>query len=210
MKKYVAIFKHIRSEGAGTVTRYLRRKYIPYKIFELYQGISLPPLNEILALVVMGGPMNVDEEDQYPFLATEKKYIYQAITAKIPVLGICLGSQLIAVAFQAKVTRNPQPEVGWFTVDLTKDGENDPIFAGLPPNFPVVQWHHDTFAVPKEAKHLASSPLCRNQAMRIHRYGYALQFHVEVTPALLKSWLRTLPRRKNRTLWLAIKANAFS
>jgi len=193
MSKHVAIFKHIKSEGAGTIYRYLRRKHLPYRIYELQYGVALPDLNELLALVVLGGPMNVDEEGRYPFLGPEKKLIRQAVQAKLPVLGVCLGAQLLATAFGAAVTRNRQPEVGWFEVDLTPAGAADPLFTGVGPTLPVVQWHQDTFGIPDQALHLASSPLCVHQALRVPPFGYGLQFHVEVTASLLKSWCKDSP-----------------
>ncbi len=149
----------------------------------------LPPPNQLAGLVVLGGPMNVDQTDEYPFLEPEVRWIREAIEARLPVLGICLGSQLLAKALGARVRPNPVKEIGWYAVELTSEAAHDRLFAGCGPRMTVFQWHGDTFESPAGAVHLARSDLCENQAFRYGDSAYALQFHVEVTSEMIDDWL---------------------
>jgi GMP synthase-like glutamine amidotransferase len=145
-------------------------------------------LDGVAGVVILGGPMNVYEEDNYPFLALEDAFIKMVLREKIPFLGICLGAQLLAKACGAKVTKSDYKEIGWFEVDLTPEGKQDGLFRGLPHTIPVFQWHEDTFAVPDGGILLGTSALCRNQAFRVGDSAYGLQFHTEVTPDMVKAW----------------------
>jgi GMP synthase-like glutamine amidotransferase len=131
--------------------------------------------------------MNVYEEAEHPFLAAETVFLREAAARDLPVLGICLGAQMIAKAAGAAVTSNPVPELGWGIVSLTGEGRADPLFAGLPDALPVFQWHGDTFAIPAGGTLLATGGDCRNQALR-HRNSWGLQFHLEADRTLLASW----------------------
>ena len=116
-------------------------------------------------------------------------FLQRAVAHGIPLLGICLGSQLLAKALGARVYRNPQKEIGWYTVDLTPAGAADPLFAGLASPVPVFQWHGDAFDLPAGARALASSPLCAHQAFRYGDRVYGLLFHLELAPAIIHRWL---------------------
>jgi len=155
---------------------------------KLYAGELLPgdPAG-YAAVISMGGPMNVYEDDKYPFLAAEAGFLRMAIDRGIPVLGICLGAQMIARVCGAVVTKSPVKEVGWCMVSLTEAGARDPFFDGLPSELEVLQWHEDMFHIPEGGVLLASSTDCPHQAFR---YGsaYGLQFHVEVTRDMLADW----------------------
>lgn len=140
------------------------------------------------ALITLGGPMNVYEEDAYPYLRRVNGLIQDAVERRMPVLGICLGAQLIAKALGAPVTRNTVPEIGWYPLQLTVDGAASPLFAGLPAQFYVFQWHGDTFALPEGARLLATGRDCVNQAFSCGGRIFALQFHLEVTPEIIKTW----------------------
>ena len=135
----------------------------------------------------MGGPMNVYEERKYPFLREEKEFLRAAVEADVPVLGICLGAQLIACACGAAVTKAAAKEIGWSEVALTDAGKKNPLFGGLPPRLAVFQWHEDMFDVPEGGELLASSPECPNQAFQ-YRRAAGFQFHVEITPRLIQDW----------------------
>ena len=141
------------------------------------------------ALVVLGGPMNVDETDTYPNLQTEVELIQEGIHRQMPILGICLGSQLIAKALGAQVKPNPAKEIGWYDVSLTEEGHQDPVFKHFADTETLFQWHGDTFDLPSNCVHLANSALCRNQAFRYGDNVYALQFHLEVDEPLINRWL---------------------
>ncbi|OAT81295.1 type 1 glutamine amidotransferase [Desulfotomaculum copahuensis] len=152
-------------------------------------GTALPAnMAGYRALIVLGGPMNVYEEDAYPYLRQVDELIRDAAGRRIPVLGVCLGAQLIARALGAPVTRNPVKEIGWYPLQLTAEGAASPLFAGLPAEFYVFQWHGDTFTLPAGAKLLATGRQCVNQAFSWDGRVFALQFHLEVTPQIIESW----------------------
>jgi GMP synthase-like glutamine amidotransferase len=133
--------------------------------------------------------MGVYDEAQYPFLRDEHRFLTRVLGQGVPLLGICLGSQLLAKALGARVYRNPHKEIGWYTVDLTPAGAADPLFAGLTSPIPVFQWHGDAFDMPTGATPLASSPLCMHQAFRFGDRVYGLLFHLELTPDIIYSWM---------------------
>jgi GMP synthase-like glutamine amidotransferase len=137
----------------------------------------------------MGGPMGANDEDKYPWLEEEKLAIRQAIEKQKTVLGICLGSQLIAAALGAKVFKNKEPEIGWFNVNLTNEGANNYLFKDFGKTFKVFQWHGDTFDLPKGAKQIASSDACLNQGFVIDNKVVGLQFHLEITVEGLEQML---------------------
>ena len=142
----------------------------------------MPEPNEVEGLVVMGGPMGVYETDKYPFLAHECRLIAELIRRERPVLGVCLGAQLLARALGARVFPGHGPEIGFGSVELTKEGKEDPLFGPSGPSFPVFHWHGDTFELPEGATLLASSTQYPHQAFRFGDYAYALQFHIEPDP----------------------------
>ncbi|HHW43717.1 MAG TPA: type 1 glutamine amidotransferase [Desulfotomaculum sp.] len=152
-------------------------------------GAVLPgTLEGYEALLILGGPMNVYEEESYPYLKQVDQLIIEAVRQDMPTLGICLGGQLMAKALGAPVTRNPVQEIGWYRLRLTPAGQKSPLFAGLPGEFPVFQWHGDTFALPAGATRLATGDDCTNQAFSCGRGIFALQFHLEVTPEIIRTW----------------------
>ena len=124
--------------------------------------------------------MGVYEENIYPWLSAEKKFIGQAINRGIKVLGICLGAQLIASVLGAKVYPNEHKEIGWFPINITKDGRTSALFTGIPSELIAFHWHGDTFDLPNGANHLAESVVCRNQAFRYKNHVLALQFHLDL------------------------------
>ncbi len=149
---------------------------------------AVPAPDAFDALIVMGGPMGVADEAQYPWLSGEKRLIRAALDAGKPVLGICLGAQLIAHVLGAPVTRNPEPEIGWFDVERTDAGRGHPLLAGIPERMRVFHWHGDTFDLPDGAVHLASTPVCAHQAFSLGPRVLALQFHLEATAGDLETW----------------------
>ncbi len=154
-----------------------------------YAGDSIPDsLNGWDALIVLGGPMAVYEADDIPYLHKVLALIRKAIETDFPTLGICLGSQLIAAAAGARVFSGPVKELGWSTVDLTEATADDRLLSGLPRTLPVFQLHGDTFDLPSGAMRLASSSNYENQAFRLGKHVYGLQFHVEVTSDLVRIW----------------------
>lgn len=183
------IIKHIDIEGPGTLGEFLRQKGIPWDTVELGSGERLPPSPKGYdAVVVLGGPMNVYEENRYPFLAEEDRFIKECLCLKIPYLGVCLGSQLLAKAAGARVVRSPAKEIGWYHINLTDKGKDDPVLKDFLPTAPVFHWHSDMFEVPEEAFLLAAASGCPHQALRVGANAFGLQFHIEVTDKDIKEW----------------------
>jgi GMP synthase-like glutamine amidotransferase len=189
----ILIVTHDSQEGPGTLETFLESAGIDIQMIRLHEGDSLPgDPRSADAVVSMGGPMSVHDEEHYPFLRSEKYFLMQAIEANVPVLGICLGAQLIANACHAAVLKAQENELGWYKVSITDEGKRDILFQGLSDMLFVFQWHEDVFEIPEGATLLATSPVCPNQAFR-YRNAYGLQFHVEVTKDMLSQWLTDAP-----------------
>jgi GMP synthase-like glutamine amidotransferase len=190
----VLIIKNTTSEGPGTIKDYLRDAPLTYFERDLEAGESLPDLDDFSHLIIMGGPMAVYEMHRYPFLINEALLIDKAIKANKKVLGVCLGAQMIAHVLGARVYHGKQKEIGWYEVALTDEGMKDPCMSQLAVDgknaAQVFQWHGDTFDLPRGAVRLASSSLYPNQAFRFSDNVYALQFHIEVTPSIVREWLK--------------------
>jgi GMP synthase-like glutamine amidotransferase len=190
---HVLIIKNVFSEGPGTIADYLNSEKISYSICEMSTGDAVPDLDSFTHLLIMGGPMAVYEMQQYPYLVNEAVFIDRSIKANKHVLGVCLGAQMVAHVLGAKVYPGQQKEIGWYEVALSPDGMSDPLMSALAlPDrnaAQVFQWHGDTFDLPRGAVRLASSELFPNQAFRYTDRVYALQYHIEVTPAIVRDWL---------------------
>ncbi len=185
----VLAFRHVPFEGAGLLHSVLEPRGISIRYVDLYRADEpLPDTAGAAALIFLGGPMSVN--DPPPYLKQETGLILSAMERKQPVLGICLGSQLIAKALGARVYRNPVKEIGWYDIHLTADSATDPLFAGMQPTETVFHWHGETFDLPAGAALLAYSDACANQAVRFSESVYGLQFHLEVTPEMIAGWCR--------------------
>jgi GMP synthase (glutamine-hydrolysing) len=184
----VVVLQHIACEPPGEYESVLRERGAKLHCVELDEGEPLPALTGFDAIVAMGGPMSVNDDAELPWLTAEKRAIGEAVRAGVPYFGACLGVQLLAASLGARVYAGPQPEVGVLPVMLTPEGAADPLFAGLPPSFPTLQWHGDTFDLPEGATLLASSPAFPNQAFRYGRAAYGIQFHMEVLPEMAREW----------------------
>ncbi len=184
----VLIIKHVDIEGPGLIEHCLKQKAIPHRIISLETGEPLPGPGGFTHIVLLGGPMNVYEEDRYPFLKCEDLFIKETIQRGKRILGICLGAQLIAKALGSRVTKSPVKEIGWSEVSLTGEGAKDRLFADLPKTFPVFQWHEDTFEIPRWGTLLATSPDVPNQAFQYGGNAYGLQFHLEVSMEMIREW----------------------
>ena len=179
-------FRHVPFEGLGRIEPALGARDIAVDFADLYQaGAALPDIAAYDALIFLGGPMSVNHD--LPFLGREMELIRKAVARRQPILGICLGSQLIARALGAAVRRNPVKEIGWYDVRFTAGAGEDRLFRGLSTES-VFHWHGETFDLPPGAELLASSDLCRNQAYRIGERVYGIQFHLEVTPEMIADW----------------------
>ena len=189
MKKLL-VFQHVAFEILGTLDPMLRDAGFRIRYVNFSREPDAEPrVDRYHGLVVLGGPMCLGEIADYPHLETEVDVIRQAVDAEIPVLGICLGAQLLARALGAGVTRNAEKEIGWYDVSATDAGREDPLFSTFDGTEKIFQWHGDTFEIPEGAVHLASSPTCRNQAFRYGDSAYGFQFHLEVDEPLIERWL---------------------
>jgi len=171
------IFQHVAFEGPGAILPYLESKGHHVHLVKLYAGDSVPSSLDVDFAVLMGGPMSALEEDKYPFMAEEKQLCRELFAAEKPVLGICLGAQIMANAFFAQIRQNPEKEIGFYPVTF----EN-----GFTVN--AFHWHGETFDIPEYAESIAYSEACRNQGFKIGR-SLGLQFHLETTEDSLSSLL---------------------
>jgi GMP synthase-like glutamine amidotransferase len=180
--KNVLVLQHAPFEGPGSIADLLRARGATLQTCHVYLEPALPCRAWDL-IVVMGGPMNVDEDARLPWLTREKAFLTGCIESGVPLLGICLGGQLLARCLGAEVTRNPEREIGWFDITRTAEAASHPLGRHWPDRCEVFHWHGDTFALPPGAVLLASSAACRHQAFAYGDRILGLQFHPELTEA---------------------------
>ncbi len=187
----ILVLQHVECEDIGSIRDAIERRGLGTAYARAYRGEASPAsLGDHRALIVMGGPMSVYERDRYPHLTGELRLIRRTIQEGRPVLGICLGSQLIAEALGGKVSKGQAKEIGWYAVRKNPNASQDPLFAGLPGEFPAFHWHGDVFTLPPGAVPLASSERTPLQAFRYGASVYAILFHLEVTPESVEGMLR--------------------
>jgi len=186
----VFALRHVPHEELGTLGSALAAAGLPVTIVDLFDQVpDQLPIADAAGLVVMGGPMNVDETDQHPFLIREVEWIQSAVQHGVPFLGVCLGSQLLAKALGSQVYKNKVKEIGWYPLDVLPAAQDDRLFRHCQPRETVFQWHGDTFPLPAGAVQLARTTQCEQQAFRFGPSAYALQFHLEMTAAMVADWL---------------------
>lgn len=187
MKKLrIHYFQHVEYEGLGIIEEWVSSSGHSLSSTRFFEYESLPDMADIDWLIIMGGPMSIHDEQQYPWLNDEKQFIRQAVEAGKIVVGICLGSQLVSAALGSKVYRNKEKEIGWFDIELTPFAVSGSLFSDMGNHFKVFHWHGDTFDLPENAIALASSAGCRNQAYSFNDRVLALQFHMELTESSLQ------------------------
>ena len=177
--------QHVPFEGLGSIEVWLRDAGYEITSTQFYESSELPKVEEIDLLVVMGGSMSVNDEQEYPWLVNEKKFIKSVIEARKPILGICLGAQLIANSMGGEVFPNSVKEIGWFPIHATKSTKNA-VFQ-FPEETEVFHWHGETFSLPLGAVPIAESKACKNQAFQIGTKVIGLQFHLETTLSSAKA-----------------------
>jgi GMP synthase-like glutamine amidotransferase len=184
------VFQHIACEHPGHLRHCLRRDGLDWTAVEFDEGEAVPPFEGFDALWVMGGPMDVWDVDEHPWLEAEKAAIRHWVRdLRRPFLGICLGHQLLADALGGACGPQAVPEIGILDIDLTEAGRDDPLFAAMPARQKALQWHSVQVTRPPDgATVLASSEMCRNQAMRVGDNAWSMQYHVEVEPDTVDSW----------------------
>lgn len=181
---------HVPFEGLGCIEEWVNNSHHQLTYTKLYESASFPESTEFDWLIIMGGPMGVYDEAIYDWLAAEKEFVRNAINQNKVVLGICLGSQLIAEVLGAKVYPNTQKEIGWFDLKLTEEGKSDGLVTDFDASFPVFHWHGDTFDLPTGSKRLFYSDITPNQAFIYNEKVLGLQFHFEVTAESMASMVQ--------------------
>jgi GMP synthase-like glutamine amidotransferase len=184
----VLVLQHIACEPPALYEEVMRDRGCTLHRVELDEGEPLPDWRSFDAIVAMGGPMSVNDESDHPWLAEEKRAIGEAVRAGTPYFGVCLGVQLLAASLGARVYPGLVPEVGVMPLRLTSDGRDDPVVGALPAELVALQWHSDTFDLPEGAVLLMGSDAYPNQAFRVGRAAYGVQFHLEVDGGLADEW----------------------
>lgn len=183
----VLVFRHSATEGAGYFSEFLDRHAIPWKLIRVDAGDALPDtLNGVSGLCLMGGPMSVN--DALPWISQELTLIRQAIEQDIPVIGHCLGGQLLAKASGGIVTQNPVKEIGWGEVQVTNADIAEDWVGKNTQSMTVFHWHGETFSIPPNAVRILESAHCANQAFILNNRHVGMQCHVEMTPAMVLEW----------------------
>jgi len=185
----VVVFRHVPFEDLGHIRTVLGLHAIAIEYADLYRdGAEIPEraIANAAGLIFMGGPMSAN--DDLPYLREERRIIAAAAGRGQPILGVCLGAQLLAAALGGRVYRNPVKEIGWYEIELAAEAADDPLFSTLRGRECVFHWHGETFDPPPGAVRLAGSDACRNQAFRAAPGIYGLQFHLEVTPEMILDW----------------------
>jgi GMP synthase-like glutamine amidotransferase len=184
--KDILIFRHVTHEGPGYLADFLNRHSLSHRLIRIDQYDPIPDTAKVAAgLVFMGGPMSVN--DNLPWIPKALSLIRDAVGRDVPVLGHCLGGQLMSKALGGRVTRHRVKEIGWGPVQALPSAETAKWLNGLPPRFEVFHWHGETFSLPSGATHLLRSRYCRNQAYVLGKH-LALQCHVEMTRAMVRTW----------------------
>ena len=191
MAPHLLILQHVAHEGLGTLEPVFKQAGCALlRLNAADPKAAWPRVDKLNGLVVMGGPQSVYEQATYPYLKREIAFLQEALTKNFPILGVCLGAQLVAAALGANVTKNAQKEIGWYPLMREPGADGDPLCELFGQTESVFQWHGDTFSLPQGAVRLFSSPLCQDQAFRVRDNVYGLQFHVEVTEPMIRAWIK--------------------
>jgi GMP synthase (glutamine-hydrolysing) len=194
----VAIVENTRITHHGQVGVALHEEAALIDLWKPWADNALPTTDAADALVVFGGEQSARDDQTHPYLPALADLMAAYTAAGKPVLGICLGSQLLARAFGGENHLGTAPEFGWVDVTLTEAGRTDPVLRHVPQTFSIFQWHSDTFTLPEGAVHLAQSPTARHQAFRIGRATYGTQFHFEASRNVVQDWTRSFPEATDR------------
>ncbi len=182
----ILVFQFALHEGPGYAAEFLNQRGVAHRVITVHGDDTIPSdLSRVAGLVLMGGPMSVN--DPLPWIPSLLELTRQAIASDLPILGHCLGAQMIARALDGAVFRNPVQEIGWFPVERVDGPEADDWLGGLPRQFEVFHWHGETFTIPPGAARIVSSRDCANQAFVLGRI-LAIQFHVEMTQEMVRNW----------------------
>lgn len=185
----ILVLQHVHTEPLGTISDALDSRGLSYRYIRAYDGEDIPTeLGNAVGLVVMGGPMGVYEQERHPFLTAEMRLIEKALSQKALVLGVCLGSQLLASVLGSLVAPGPDPEIGWAPIALTEDAAVDRLWHSVDSEFTGFHWHGDSFDLPDGAVALAASQMTDCQAFRHGNNAYGFLFHMEMTDPMIREW----------------------
>jgi GMP synthase (glutamine-hydrolysing) len=187
MKRVLAL-QFCWDDPPGYLGEIMQEHDIYYEVVEV-DKYPVPDPTKFDAILAMGGPQHVGDNQEYPYLIGVESVIRKAVVEEIPYLGLCLGGQLLAHTLGAPVKRHSMTPLGFYEVKITGEGKTDPLFRGLPSYQQVFHWHEDTFDIPKEAIQLANNAQTENQAFRYGRHAYGTQYHLEITADMLDIWL---------------------
>jgi GMP synthase (glutamine-hydrolysing) len=196
----VYLLQHDAKDNPQRLVALLEARGLPWVCLPMWEAVAqLPDVQHVTAAVVLGGSMNADQDARFPFLTAEKHWIQAVAQAGRPLLGICLGGQLLARALGAPVHRHRRGEIGWTPLRLTEAGQADPVLAPMAEDarqgrVPQFQWHEDSFDWPPGALPLAGTEVCPQQAYRVARGVYGVQFHPEVTRETILDWVDSSKR----------------
>lgn len=193
------VVQHVAGEGPGLIGTIARQRGLSLDLRRMDLGEALPDAAAIAALVVLGGPMGAYDVAAHPHLLDEQRLLQAVVARGLPVLGVCLGAQLLAAALGARVYPGPAPEIGVGDVKLTGDGAEDPLLGPAGRTFPAFHWHGDTFDLPEGAVHLAATRAYAHQAFRVGDRAWGLQFHIELDQSLAREWVALLPKKSSPT-----------
>ncbi len=190
------VIQHVPHERLGTLEPGFKDAGCEIVPFKANEATRWPLPTEYDGIVSMGGPQSVYQQKQYPYLTSELALLREAAKSHVPILGVCLGAQLLAEALGGKVRPAEQKEIGWYPVMREPGADGDPMMEPFGQTETVFQWHGDTFSLPKGAVRLSSSPLCEEQGFRYGDNIYAFQFHVEMTEPIIRAWMMNAGNRK--------------
>jgi GMP synthase (glutamine-hydrolysing) len=186
------VIQHVACEHLGSLRPALARSGLALRQIRPYAGEAVPrQLRGCAGLIVLGGPMSVNDHGRLPHPRDDLLLLEPGLAARTPLLGVCLGAQLLAHAAGARVYRGVKQEIGWYPIERTEAATRDPVFRTFPQRALVFHWHGETFDLPARAVHLARSARYAHQAFRIGERAYGLQFHIEVTAPMIRAWCRT-------------------
>ncbi|HEY1329921.1 MAG TPA: type 1 glutamine amidotransferase [Actinomycetota bacterium] len=190
------------SDSLGTALAAFRRDGVPVRELNAWEpGVAWPDPTDLGGIVVFGGSQNADELDGHPYLMSERKLLVAAVDRGVPVLGVCLGAQVLARAFGGTVSRAPAVEFGFCPIFPTADGERDDLLSVIRPGDMLFQWHEDTFGLPPGATLLATGTAITNQAYRVDERAWGIQFHPEITAENLEIWFEMVGEEALEARW---------